>query len=405
MVLSSVMMMTMILFMLVTSLLVLQNYYTVMTQSRGNRMSATHIADAGLNDYLYQVKKNSSYYLTVPDTGWVSFGGGKYRVTATPPVDGKPLTLHAEGSSGATVTIAATVRYPTFADYIFLSNGDIWFGAGAQVNGQVRSNGAVRNDGHITSKTYAGTTISGSGTFYQGKYAPYATVDFGQIAVKMDDIMTAAKAHSPSSYFPKTPAGSYGYRVTFNGSSYGVDRVTGGTTTGNLTVVVLGSYVIPIDGAIYFDDTVWVQGSYGANVTIAGSSDIYIMNSYQRSNPSARYTAGLIAKSNIIIPSWYPSVPQNMVVNAAVMAKSGKFYADMKSGIFRSTLTLLGAATYADATGGFVTVDGYGHDIAGFHSRSYNYDGALDFNPPPFYPAIADGSLKVATWIEEGGVQ
>lgn len=41
--------------------------------------------------------------------------------------------------------------------------------------------------------------------------------------------------------------------------------------------------------------------------------------------------------------------------------------------------------------------------ISGFREREYTYDPRLDFDPPPMYPQIKDGSLKVNTWIEYGG--
>ena len=404
MALFTVIMMSTILFLLVTSLLVLQGYYVSMVQLRSDRMSATHIADAGLNDYLYQIKKNSTYYLTVPDTGWTTFGGGRYRVVAVAPGNGNPLTLYSTGSADSTTTLVATVRYPTFADYMFLSDGYISFGSGALVDGQVRSNDYVENDGHITGKTFAVTSIYGTGLFDQGKVCPSAPVNFGLIDVKMDDIMTAAQDNSPSSYFAKTASGSYGYRVTFNGSTYLVERVTGGTTTGNLTTVTLGTYTIPVDGALYFDDTVWVRGNYGANVTLVSSVNIYIMDSYRRTVSTASYSSGLISKNNIIVPSWYASVPQDMVIEAAVLAKSGQFYADMKAGVFRNTLRVSGAITDADSTGGFVTTDWWGRDYAGFHSRSYLYDQRLNLNPPPYYPPTGDGALKVTTWVDQRGI-
>lgn len=404
-----VILMSVVLFMLVTSLLLLQQYYLGQVQARSSRVDATHIADAGLNDYLYHIKNNSTYYTTVPDTGWVAFGGGRYDVVAHAPINGEPLTLYATGSADNTITIVATIRYPTFADYMFLSDGDITFGTNAVVNGQVRSNGSVDNDGKITGKTFAVGTITGSGQFGLAKYPNYARADFSQIAVKMDDIMVAAKSHSPQSYFKLS--GKSGYFVTFNGSSYTVKRVTGGSSTGDFSAIKNtdttygGTYTIPADGAIYFDDTVWISGNYGANVTVSSSKDIYFYGSYQRTSSTAKYTSGIISKSNIIVPSWYTSVPQDMLIEAAVLAKEGKFYADMQTGVFRNSLTFHGAATYKDATGGFVSVYSNGTDAAGFRNRAYNYDQALDVNPPQFYPPTGDGSLKVATWIDNRGVR
>lgn len=409
----TVIMMTVVLFMLTTSLLVLQQYYVSMVSLRSNRVDATHIADAGLNDYLYHVKNDSTWYVDHSNTGLVPFGGGHYQVVATKPLN-EPLTLTCTGSADSTVTIVATVRYPTFADYMFLADSSITFGTGAIVDGQVRSNGNVVNEGHITGKTYAVGTITGAGKFDQGKYPKYAPADFSQITVKMDDIATAAKSHSPSSYFPQITSSGYpvstspGYLVTFNGLFYTVRKVNSGSESGNFSentnTTLVGTYTIPTDGAVYFEATVWIQGNYGANVTVASSKDIYFYGSYKRTLPTAKYVSGVISKTNIIVPSWYNSVPQDMTIEAAVLAQGGKFYADMNTGVFRNKLTVHGAAAYRD-DGGFVTVSSNDVDVAGFHNRVYAYDQMLDINPPPFYPPTGDGSLKVATWVDSGGTR
>ena len=234
--------------------------------------------------------------------------------------------------------------------------------------------------------------------------------------MKIDDIVTAAKSHSPSSYFPQISASSghnqpsySGYLVTFNGFFYTVRKVNSGSESGdfseNRNTTLVGTYTIPTDGAVYFEDTVWIQGNYGANVTVASSKDIYFYGSYKRTSPTAKYTSGVISKTNIIVPSWYNSVPQDMTIEAAVLARDGKFYADMNTGVFRNKLTVHGAAAYKDATGGFVSVYSNGLDAAGFHNRVYTYDQALDMNPPPFYPPTGEGSMKVATWVDSGGTQ
>ena len=90
-----------------------------------------------------------------------------------------------------------------------------------------------------------------------------------------------------------------------------------------------------------------------------------------------------------------------MILNAAMLSQSGRIYADTKLGVFRDSITITGSETYFDSNGGFVTVDGNGNQVAGFKARTYNYDQRLDDYPPPKYPVIHDGSLKVNTWIEE----
>jgi hypothetical protein len=111
----------------------------------------------------------------------------------------------------------------------------------------------------------------------------------------------------------------------------------------------------------------------------------------------------LIAKGNIIVPCWYASVPAQMTLTAAMLSQSGRIYADTKQGLFRGQITITGSETYYDANGGFVTVTYNGIPVSGFLARVYTYDQRLDDFPPPKYPVIQDGTLKVDTWIEETG--
>lgn len=101
------------------------------------------------------------------------------------------------------------------------------------------------------------------------------------------------------------------------------------------------------------------------------------------------------------MPCWYASVPSQMVLTAAMLSQSGRIYADTKSGVFRAKITITGSETYYDANGGFVVVTSGGTPVAGFLSRVYTYDQRLDDFPPPKYPVIQDGTLKVNTWVED----
>lgn len=397
----TVVMMSVILFMLITGLLVMQQYYVSQVRVRTQRVSATHIADAGLNDYLVYLKNDKNYYKTHPDTGEVDFEGGSYRVTVTPPQNGNPLTLHATGKTDRTVTIAATVRRPTFADYVFLAGGDIQVGSDDTVRGEVRSNGSVVNDGHITGETYAADTVSGAGVFDQGKFTGYSPVSFDQVGFSKDDVMAAAQADG--SYFGAVTSG-LGYAVTFRGTVYDVERITDGITTGDLVKTYVGTYTIPADGAIYFESPVWLSGRYGANVTVACDNDIYLVDSYQRTSDAGEYCCGLIARTNIVILSWYDTVPEDMVISAALVAQTGKFYADMQVGRFKNSLTLVGSAAFKDASGQFKARDSDGNRVGGFNSYNPRYDQLLNTKPPPFYPTTDDSAMKVATWVEDGGV-
>jgi hypothetical protein len=390
---------TTILFVLASALMFMVAYQTQATTLRTSLLQATHVADAGINAYLYQERRAYGYYLTTPDTGLVAIASGaSYRVTAQPPANGQPLTLYSTGSAGdGTVTIAATIRLPTFADYMFLSNADLNIGSAAMINGQVRCNSDIVNAGHITGKVIAAGSVTNTGKMDQGYAEGQAPAPFSTVGADMYTIMLSCKGNN--SYF--AASGAYGYYVTVNGQTVTVAKVTGGTTTGNLTTTPVRTLTVPSSGAIYFSDNVWVQGTYSVPLTIVSDYDIYIPNNYGPANLNSTVTGGLIAQSDIIVPCWYASVPQQMTLTAALLAETGRVTADMQMGVFRNQITITGSETYFDANGGFVTVDGNGNALAGFRSRTYTYDQRLDNYPPPKYPVIEDGSLKVATWIED----
>jgi len=397
----TVMATTSILFVLATSLMLMVAYQTQATQVRTARLRATHVADAGINAYLYNLRAQYGYYTHTPDTGVVSVGTGEsYRVVAVPPTAGRPLTLYSTGTSAdGTVTIAATVRFPSFADYMFLSNQTINIGNAALIKGQVRCNADINNAGHITGKVSAAGRVTNTGVMDLGYADNQAVVDFNQVLAAMDDIMLSAKGNDV--YFPAS--GVYGYRATVNGRIVTVEKITGGTTTGVLTTTAVRSFAIPDSGAIYFSDSVWVSGTYSAPVTFVSDRDIYIPDDYAPASLESTVTSGLIAKGNIIIPCWYASVPAQMTLTAAMLSQSGRIYADTKQGLFRGQITITGSETYYDANGGFVTVTYNGIPVSGFLARVYTYDQRLDDFPPPKYPVIQDGTLKVDTWIEETG--
>lgn len=395
----TVMATTTILFVLATTLMLMVAYQTQTTRIRTARLRATHVADAGVNAYLYQLKNSYTYYRNNADTDWIDIGNGeRYRVTAIAPTRTTPLTLRSTGvSQDGTVTIAATIRFPSFADYMFLSNADLAVSGDAQINGTIRSNGNIDNQGNISGKAIASGVVTGNGRFGQGFEEGRSIVDFNYVLVVLDDMRTVALADGR--YFPVT--GTYGYRATVSGSTVYVEKILSGTADGNMVTQAIGLYTIPANGVMYFADDVWVSGSYGRPLTIAAEGDMYLIGDYVPSDPYSTVTSGLIAKKNIVVPAWYKSVKTDMTVNAAMLTATGRIYADIKQGVIRDRITITGAVTAYDSGGVWGTYDFTGQPIAGFRQNVYDYDQRLIDNPPPMYPQVFDGSLKVDTWIED----
>lgn len=391
---------TSILFVLATTLMLMVSYQTQTTAMRVGRTRATHVADAGINAYLFTLKNDYGSYLEAPDTGWTSVGTNEqYRVVAVPPANGKPLTLYSTGVAGdGTVTIAATVRFPTFGDYMFLSNASLNIAADAEINGQIRTNGDIDNRGHIVGKVLVGGSVISEGRMDQGYTEGVAKVDFNQVLTDMDAMAQAA--HTSNSYY--SASGALGYRVVLSGSSVSISKITDGITTGDFVTVLVATVSMPASGILYFSDKIWVEGTYSVPLTIVSDSDMYLTGDYVPTDVNSTVTSGLIAKGNIIVPGWYKSVHEYMTINAALLSQSGRIYADIKQGVIRNKITITGSMSYFDSGGTFGSYDKFtGQPVSGFRQNIYAYDQRLNEYPPPMYPVIRDGSLKVDTWIED----
>jgi len=391
-----------ILFLLATTILVVASYLTMMTRAQEVRLKAVHVADAGLNAYLYELRRDPLYWVDHPVLGPTVQDDGSWVVTATAPTTTDALILRAEGSSGsspASVTVVATVRFPTFADYMFLSGTDINIGLGAVITGKVRSNGNVDNDGEIMGATYAVGRITGSGTFgtalplgSQTMFPGDAEIDFGQVSRDTQAMREAAVA--AGSYLDAS--GSLGYRITITGTTYTAQKVI--AVMSNRYLSLDGTVItrtIPPVGVIYVLGDAWVSGTYSTPVTVCGSNDIYVPDNYRPADMNSRVTAGLIAGRSIIVPTYYDSVPDSMTLTAALLAETGQVYGDLSMDHLHSHMTINGSIAYSTYSW-FVLSD----LSRGWRTRTYAYDRRLDLYPPPRFPIVHEGSLKVNTWME-----
>ncbi len=398
----TVMATTSILFVMATTLMMIVGFQQQATGLRVGRVRAMHVADAGINAYLYRLRNEYDTYMDHLDTGWVTVSGGeKYRVIVEPPANGKPLTLHSTGVAGdGTQTIAATVRFPTFADYMFLSDSNLSLAGDANVTGQVRSNGNVDNQGTVTGKIIAGGDFTGKSPS-QGYLEHQPLVSFTAVGNDLERTLRPA-AVAAGTLFPAS--GALGYRVVVNGSTVVIDKITGGIDTGDFVTEPVTSVSITTAGALYFEDTIWVAGKYSKPITIAAREgdkvgDIYLIDDFMPTTPDTTATAGLIAEANIIVPGWFGK--DELTVQAAMLARTGHIYADIKQGFTRSRISIQGSLAYGLSGGEFGTVDPHGNPVSGFRQKYYTYDERLDLYPPPFYPVVMDKSLKIDTWVED----
>jgi len=388
---------TAVLFVLCTMLLGLVVYQSTSSGREVARAKALHIADAGVNAYLYELRYDPDFYVTTP-TLTARTEEGSWTVVASPPSATQPfLTLRSVGGldgQESSRAVVATVRFPTFADYMFLEDCDIGIGSGATVNGKVHSNHDIQNSGTITGLATAYGTfrnLSGGRTLqgYLSTPAQVSLIKFEDVSATMDNIKAVAQGMGARAYAPAAPSGKQGYEIVVSRNTYTRRTVRGFTTSGYLIDSDAVTYTLPNAGVMYFDDDVWIRGDFGLSCTVVSSGSIYVVGNVRPYDTDSNTTIGLVGSNNVSVPGQYTVVPTDMVIQAALLAKSGSV-----------------TSTYGSSRKHSLTINGsladkqVGAFSGAFTTRTYTYDVRLDLYPPPMYPRVRTDALKVQSWVE-----
>jgi hypothetical protein len=451
--LASVVAVSAILFVLLTTLLGLVSYRTLQTGHYVDRAKAMQVADAGVSEYLYQVGRNFNYADTVPRlpaTGVASMpDGSTWSVETTrATVAGVPyqLVLTAVGTlpNGYSRTVKMVVRFPTLADYALLVNTSQDIGVGAVFNGKFHANGNSYNQGVIMGDASATGKFTWPGNkidhFKANVYDQNANLEVKFSDVLQDIANMKTRAISTNTYYDLSGT-SYGYLAIINGSQLTVSKITGinpikartaadntahpftpypDPVLGALTTTPVGTINLPGDAVVFFDDNVWVSGSYACALTIATGTgkDIYLYDNVSLTAPNSNYTLGLVSSRNVIFPYWSDLMPASTTIRAAVLAQSGtlvaqatppsgtlqQWYWNTSSSPAKWSLQSRTAAKKTTVTfDGSVGMSGNSGLSAGFDNRVFNYDNRLTTMPPPMYPRDASKSPSVGQWNESSG--
>jgi hypothetical protein len=448
MALATVVAISMILFLLASTLVMLATQSQVGASGQAQRTKALAAADAGIDAYLYQMKT-----ATPPSTLSGTTAEASWTVTVTGPEPGSSVkTLRSVGTIAAhdiapavTKVVVATVRPASFSDYTFLLNDYLNLGSGGLVKGNVYSNDYVNNDGEITGDVWAHSYISGHGIFDKTVNPNSPTISFS--VVSYSSLMSIAQADG--TYYGDTGAfGSgtswrhyLGYCVTLNGTGGTISKVKSIDTVTGAMVIDSGTttnFTIPTDGVLYFDDPVWLGGTYSAKVTVVVGKDVedpgtdwtygrmapgpsgmnpsshtgsvnnansavYLWKNLQAQDPDdTNQVCGIVTPGDISITSEYPDsvTPTNLTIQAAMLTTKGSIHADWTTGRVKNYLKILGAEAMWEQ--GFIkTTDYWGNTIMGFDSRDYWYDSNLDVTPPPNFPSLDNGKNKIHSWVEQ----
>ena len=430
-------------------------------RSASSKEQAFHIAEAGINYYQWHLAHYPVDFMDgtgAAPTSQADFGVdcyphtyvdkdtnqtlGKYCLQITPPIVGSTIvTIKSIGYSSSNPSIKRTIttRYgvPSFAKYAFLTNSDVWVGSTESVTGEMHANGGIHFDGTgnapitsakntYTCQTYHGCSPAQTKAGVWGS-APQATKNFWNYPVPNVDFSSltsdfaSLKSSAQTGGIYLSPSNTQGYSLVFNSNStvsvYKVTSLsahaTGYDVNGNAHPEDLNynartlqfTQVLPENGVIYIEDRTWVEGTVSARVMVAAAKlpynattapSIIIPNNLVYTVKDGSVSLGLVAQKDVLLSY---SVPDDLEINAAMVAQNGSVQNYYFAGNIKDTITIYGAiASYGVWTWSWV--NGSGQTTGGYRNTSTAYDSNLLYAPPPSFP-LTSGGYQQITWVSD----
>lgn len=353
---------------------------------------------------------------------------GRYRLEVTPPANGS--TAVSVKSTGWTyknqdLSRVVEVRYrrPSWSEYVVLSNNNIRFGSGTNVQGKIFSNGGVHFDGVTNNVVYSATstyydsdtdvkatkpgvwtawtneynTNMGSAVFLAGKQYPpqYPIVTFPFSSVYGDLNLMKAAAVASGTYYDNSGQGQHIILKTngtfdirtvhsFNNSTNNINDYTDSWQ----------NHSIPQEGVIFVENNVWLEGQIaGKRVTVTAANlassslkSVYINGNIRYTNYNGTDGIGIVAQNDIEIPR---DSPVDLRIDGAVLSQEGRVgrqhYTNSNCHSWscedhKNSITIFGAMA-SNQRYGFAWTDG-----TGYTTRNLYYDNNLFYFPPPYFP-------------------
>lgn len=424
------------------------------SRSTARSVSATYIAEAGINYYLWHLSHNVTDYCNGTACGTLGAAGygpftydyqdaqgrklGTYKIYVKPPSGSTGyVTITSVGSAiGGTGerTLQAAIAIPSFAQYSILTNTEIWIGQNETVDGALHSNIGVHFDGqgndtissaqasYKPSSQFGGNGstqngVWGNGTPKSAWKFPVPPVDFQSVTTDLVKFKSDAQANgaylAPTS--PSTPTSKLGYYLELrNDGGIDVYRLTREQCTSvNRTFVQTLSH--PANDLLFVEDNVWIRSKPGETIpgrlSIAaaylpanGSTNktITIMGDIKYSAKDGSSALGLIAQNDVKVSKQAPSTIE---VDAALLAQNGHvwYQKDTLSGTsctqtVKTSITIYGAiATNQYWTWTYVSGSNQ-TTIDGYNTTVNTYDKNLRLTPPPSFPLT--GSFSILNYRE-----
>lgn len=432
------------------------------------REQALHIAEAGLQYYRWFLAHNPGnltngtglpgpYTYTVDDPEGGTLGSAALTVTGNSQCGVlQSIDISARGisdqSPGYPRTVSVRYMRHTVAEYAFLVNANVWYGATNVGNGPYFSNGGTRADGANNSTvTSAVSTFScdssmgcsptqtkngvfGAGTGSALWSFPASSIDFPGMAANFTTMKTYAQT-SGLYFYDAAVAGTNtkGYHIILNANgTMDVYKVTAASWVYGYPVdgssyfrpnydiistqTYVGNYTVPSGcQLVYVQGTLWLEGTLNGKLTIIAadpstsfSPDVIIANNIAYATTDGTTGLTAIAERSVRIPI---NSPDTLNIRGIFVAQGGYYGRDFytssssyspytvpsgySSYVTQSNLNVIGSivsnarpAVAWGTTSGYVT------------SRTNNYDQVLAFDPPPFTPATS-ADYHYVLWNEQ----
>jgi hypothetical protein len=426
-----------------------------------NKLQAFAIAEAGIDYYRWHLVyaphdfqdgtgHAGPYTHTYYDGNGNQIGQFVLTITA-PPAGSTIVTVKSAGTVFADSSIQKVLQVKfglaSFAQFAWVMNDNVFFGASAQVFGTIYSNAGVHFDGVAHNLVESALTTytdpdsgqnewavytdgppadpqpptalstSTSAVFLAGRSLGVPAVDFAGITADLASIK--AQAQASGTYFASSTV--FGYDLALATTSYTVYKVTaliappnnctnalnqtGWGTWSIKTETQFATGTIPQNGDMFFEDNLWVRGHVnGVRVTIASGrfpvnpatySNISLTSSTVYANFNGSDTIALISQNNINIGLMSDD---NMVIDAALMAQNGwtgRYYYSNNCG---STWTRTSLTTLGIMGTNLRSAFAYGGG-SGYAARTYNYDNNFLYAPPPSFP-LTTSQYTLISWQE-----
>ena len=401
-----------------------------------NHDLSLHIAEAGANYYRWHLAHNQTDY-------WDGTGGepgpyvheyndkdgnllGYFSLEIDEPPAGTGVVLVRSTGWVATQpettrTIQVRLGFPALTDYTFLSNAGMNFSFTTEVHGTVHSNGEIRFDGLTDSWVKSAIRVYGGGGPKSFWDYPVPVIDFYAITgdlANIRDLSDVSETHFTSS-------GEEGWHIVFTGDNFDLYKVntrdcyygdgrwrykkwTGWYWEGTVYCYDIGTetfqanYDIPNDGALFFEDDVWVEGVVDGHVSLGVGrfpvqqpyKTIFITGDITYQEKSSDDVLGIMAQGDILVPY---EVPDVMEIDAAALSQFGEISRPYYIDDMKDALTFFGSQISYEG-GGWKWVNGWGHVISGFEDTYHSYDANLKYYPPPGFPV--ETSYELISWEE-----